>query len=99
MNIISGFKKAVISEKSMNEAKKGRYSFRFDIVLNKPDIKKIIEKEFGVHVVGISTSIVKGKRKRTGKRRSEISLTPWKKAVVEVKEGEKIGLFEEGAAK
>ena len=56
-----------------------------------------IEKKFGVTVTGISTNIVKGRKARSGVRRVERALPQFKKAIVTLKKGEKIDLFEKNA--
>lgn len=86
--------KPVISEKSMQDAAKNKFTFLVATHANKPAIKKDVEKKFNVHVISVSTTIVKGKSIRTGKKRIETKQSPFKKAIVELKSGEKIGLFE-----
>ena len=77
----------------------GKYSFKVDKSSNKRQIKSEIEKRFNVSVTGISTSIVKGRTARVGQRRVEKKLGDFKKAIVALKPGEKIGLFELGEEK
>ena len=86
----------IITEKSMMDASQGKFTFRVDRFATKEEIKKVVEKKFKVHVTNISTSILKGKSVRTGMKRTEKKLTPVKKAVVTLKKGEKIGMFELG---
>lgn len=86
----------IITEKSMIDAGKGKFTFRVDKDANKFEIKKAVEKKFKVHVTNISTNTLKGKSVRTGMRRTEKKLSPLKKAVITLKKGEKIGLFELG---
>lgn len=96
MNVIIS---PLITEKSMIDAGNGKFTFRVAKIANKKEIKKEVEKNFKVNVVHISTSILKGKTMRTGVRRTEKSITDTKKAVVTLKKGEKIGLFELGDKK
>ncbi len=84
----------LITEKSMQDASNGKFTFKVIKSSNKPEIKREIEKAFSVNVVGISTNILKGKKVRTGTRRTEKKVSPYKKAVVTVKKGQKIGMFE-----
>ena len=88
----------LISEKSMNDVGKNRFTFRVTIAANKNSIKKEIEKRFKVNVVKISTINTKGRSVRAGIRRVEKIKQPFKKAIVTLKAGQKIGLFESGAA-
>ncbi len=87
----------VISEKSMDNAAKGRYTFRVDVKATKHEVKKVVEEKFKVNVLKISTVIVKGRKVRAGVRRTEILQSPFKKAVATVKQGQKIAIFDSGA--
>lgn len=89
--------KPLISEKSMNHVKKGKFTFMVDKTAGKEEIKKTIEDKFKVKVVSISTNITKGKKKRFGARRLETDMPSFKKAVVALEAGQKIDLFDIGA--
>jgi len=89
--------KPIVSEKSMKNASDGKFTFHVAIKADKRMIRKAIEDKFKVNVVQISTSIVKGKKVRAGTRRIEVAKTPWKKAVVTLTKGQKIGLFDVGS--
>ena len=86
----------VITEKSMAYAGKGKYMFVVNRDTNKTAIKIAIEEQFGVHVTHVSTNIVKGKTQRFGAKRQERKMPVWKKALVTLEKGQKIGLFEIG---
>lgn len=88
----------VITEKSMSEVPSGKYTFAVVPQATKVQIKKAINDTFSVHVVSIATSMVKGKTKRVGQRRQEVKESVWKKAIIVLKKGEKIGIFEPGGA-
>lgn len=88
--------RAVITEKSMALAAKGKFTFIVDQSASKTAIQKEVEMLFSVHVEAIKTTVVKGKTKRVGTRRTEVVQTPWKKAIVLLTQGEKIDLFELG---
>lgn len=88
--------KPIITEKSMNRVKKGKFTFMVAKNAGKPAIKKEVEEKFKVEVVSVATNITKGRKKRFGTRRIETSLPAFKKAVVKLKEGQKIDLFEIG---
>lgn len=93
MNLII---KPLVTEKSMNTVGNNKYTFIVARFAKKKEIKKAIEKFFKVNVIAISTILIKGKSHRVGARRIEKKLTPFKKAVIQIKKGEKIGLFEAG---
>lgn len=96
MNTNSVIIRPIITEQSMRVVPNGKYSFVVHKKADKDEIKKAVNQLFGVTVVSVATSVVKGKSKRVGQRRQEIDSTEWKKAIVEVKKGEKIAIFEPG---
>lgn len=84
----------IITEKSMANAAKNTYTFLVAKKADKNQIKKAVAKKFSVTIVDISTVTVKGRSVRTGAKRIEIQKQPMKKAIVTVKQGEKIALFD-----
>jgi len=88
--------KPAITEKAMKEAQKGKFTFLVKQHAKKPVIKNEVEKNFNVNVTHISTIVIKGRKTRVGQKRSYKALGSWKKAVVTLKEGQKIALFELG---
>ena len=72
--------------------KENKVLFRVARQANKIEIKQAVEEIFKVKVDRVSTINCKGKKKRMGKyegRRSD-----WKKAIVTLKEGEKLEIVE-----
>lgn len=55
-------------------------------------VKGAVEKVFNVHVVEVNVVTVPGKLKRRGRRMAPTSA--WKKAIVQLKPGERITYFE-----
>jgi large subunit ribosomal protein L23 len=82
----------IITERGSASMSIGRYTFEFSIRANKHQIKKAVEDLFKVHVIDVNTMIVKGKIRGFG--RSFGRRKNWKKAVVSLKEGDSIPLFE-----
>jgi large subunit ribosomal protein L23 len=86
----------VVSEKSYVLSALHRYTFRVHHEAHKTQIRQAVEALFDVHVVQVRTSTVKSKPKRrgttTGRTRS------WKKAIVQVRDGESIPIFQGLAA-
>mgnify|MGYP001158185718 FL=1 len=62
--------------------------FKVDISANKREIKKAIEKLFNVEVIKVTTSVVKGKRKRN--RFGLYKKSDYKKAFVSISEDSEI---------
>ena len=86
----------VISEKSIDESGRGKYTFAVHEKANKIQIKAAVEELFKVKVTGVNVLTTKAKEKRRGTRRGRISgwTTPWRKAVVTLAAGDKIEFFE-----
>ena len=83
----------LLTEKGASlQERANQYLFKVDRRANKIEIKRAIEEIFGIHVVSVRTIRMPGKMKRMG--RFEGKRPNWKKAVVTVKEGESIELFE-----
>ena len=85
---------AVLTEKSLNDAKSGRYTFLVERGLTKMEIKKLVEDSFGVNVVSVRTANIKAGSKKNLRGQTQRSKAG-KKAWVSLKEKEKIDLFEE----
>ena len=86
--------KPVFTEKSLKLAKEGKYTFFVEKNSDKNSLKSRIAKLFGVHVTGIKT-INYGGENRRNVRGVKLTILPKKKAIVTLKEGEKIDIFEE----
>lgn len=86
--------KPIITEKSTHDAGKGKFTFLVANGADKNVIKQAVEKMFNVHVVDVATVIIKGRTKRTGQKRIEVTLPSFKKGIVTLKSGEKISLFD-----
>jgi large subunit ribosomal protein L23 len=82
----------VVSEKSYVLAAVDKYTFRVHPDAHKTEIRQAVEELFEVHVVSVRTSSVKSKPKRRGITRGRTRA--WKKAIVQVKPGESIPIFQ-----
>lgn len=85
-------KKPVVSEKSYDLLADNKYTFYVNPAANKIQIKKAVEEIFKVTVLNVNTLNVKGKEKRMG--RAVGRTNDRKKAIVTLKEGDKIEVFE-----
>ncbi len=79
-----------ISEKATNLAEKGFYVFRVEKIACKKEIKKEIEKRYGVSVLSVRIINIPSKKRRVG--RTEGTKKGYKKAIVKVKKGQNIDL-------
>jgi large subunit ribosomal protein L23 len=86
----------VVSEKSYVLSAANRYTFRVHDQAHKTQIRQAVEALFDVHVVEVRTSSVKSKPKRRGSTTGRTRA--WKKAIVQVRDGENIPIFQGLAA-
>lgn len=84
--------KPVLSEKSYVLSAAGKYTFRVHPDAHRTQIRQAVESLFDVHVVEVRTLSVKSKPKRRGITRGRTRV--WKKAIVEVRKGESIPIFQ-----
>jgi large subunit ribosomal protein L23 len=68
------------------------YAFEVHPQATKPEIRAAIEQLFGVRVVGIRTMVQRAKRRTMGKTAGR--RPAWKKALVRLREGDSIPVFE-----
>lgn len=84
----------ILTEKGQLLREEGnKYLFEVDRRANKRQIRDAVEKLFDVSVAGVNTLVVRGRIRRMG--RGYAKTRNWKKAIVEVAEGETIEFFEE----
>ena len=69
-----------------------QYLFEVERTANKAQIRDAIETLFSVKVERVHTLVVRGRMRRMG--RGHAKTRNWKKAIVSLKEGESIDLFE-----
>jgi large subunit ribosomal protein L23 len=82
----------VVSEKSYSGIADRRYTFRVHDDAHKTQVRQAIEQLFGVHVERVNIVKVQSKPKRRGLFKG--TRPGWKKAIVQVREGETIEIFE-----
>jgi large subunit ribosomal protein L23 len=85
-------RKIQVTEKGTDLAEKNQYFLEVAPDANKIEIKAAVEKQFGVHVLKVRTQNYDGKVKRTRTRHLTRG-NAWKRAVVTVREGERIEAF------
>ncbi len=92
MHLYEILRRPLITEKYTTLQAQGKYAFEVAREANKPQIKQAVEKAFKVEVTAVNVMTVPGKRRRLGRRQLPAHL--WKKAIVTLKPGDKIELFE-----
>ena len=90
MNAFEIIKTVRLTEKGTRQGEKyNQYTIVADRRANKTQIRQAVQELFKVKVTGVNTLNVRGKAKR--KRTAQAGTTPgWKKAIVTLKDGDKI---------
>lgn len=94
--MIEILKRPIVTEKMTELQEKGQYAFEVKREANKIEIARAVEKKFNVTVVDVRTMRHKGKAKSQLTRRGRFAgrTAGWKKAIVRLKEGDKIEFFQ-----
>ena len=92
MHLYEILRRPLVTEKATLLQEENRYTFEVARKASKLQIKQAVERAFKVKVAKVNVMTVPGKTKRMGRR--EVTNPPWKKAIVVLKPGNKITLFE-----
>ena len=92
MHLYEVLRRPLITEKDTILQAQGKYAFEVAKESNKPQIKQAVEKAFKVKVTAVNVMTVPGKGRRVGRR--QVLTQSWKKAIVTLQPGDKIGFFE-----
>jgi large subunit ribosomal protein L23 len=82
----------LITEKTTLLQSQGKYAFEVAREANKQQVREAVEAAFEVKVAKVNMMTVPGKQHRVGRR--QVLSPSWKKAIVTLKSGDKIELFE-----
>jgi len=82
----------IVSEKSYEASTRGRYTFKVHTDAHKTQIRQAVEELFSVKVESVNVIKVQAKPKRRGAFRG--TRPGWKKAVVQLRAGDTIEIFE-----
>lgn len=96
MNMFDVIKRPLVTEKAVKAREaNNQYAFEVDTRATKQDVRAAVEKLFRVNVLGVCTlnQSRPGRKSLRGGRRSKKPVC-FKKAVVTLKKGQKIELFE-----
>lgn len=85
-------KRPLVTEKNTFHQALGMYVFECSLSASKIEIKNAVEKMFSVKVSSVNTVRSRGRAKKNKFGLGKVSY--WKKAIVKLKAGEKIALFE-----
>jgi large subunit ribosomal protein L23 len=92
MHLYDVLRRPLVTEKNTMLQAQNKYAFEVAKEANKPQIKQAVEKAFKVKVITVNVTKVSGKARRVGRRMVQTS--PWKKAIVTLRSGDKIEFFE-----
>lgn len=92
MHLADVLRRPLVTEKNTILQAQNKYAFEVAKEANKPQIKQAVEKAFKVKVTSVNVTKVAGKTRRVG--RQLVSTPPWKKAIVTLRPGDKIEIFE-----
>ena len=92
MNKFDVLSRPIITEKTTLLMQENKYTFQVPLTANKVEIRTAVESIFNVKVEKVATIRVLGKTKRMGRTMGKRS--DYKKAIVTLKAGETIELFE-----
>ncbi|UCG55214.1 MAG: 50S ribosomal protein L23 [Dehalococcoidia bacterium] len=92
MHVYQVLRRPLITEKNSQLQILGKYVFEVADEANKNQVKQAVEKAFKVDVMSVNIITVPSKQRRLGRR--QVLTSPWKKAIVTLKPGGKIELFE-----
>ena len=92
MQLFEVLRRPLVTEKNTFLQSQGKYVFEVDRDANKEQVKQAVEKAFKVTVTAVNMMMVRGRERRVGRRM--VAASPWKKAVVTLKAGDKIQIFE-----
>lgn len=86
-------RRPLITEKAnIDKERRNTYHFEVPLTVDRQEIRQAVEAVFHVHVEDVRTMVVQGKERRLGRflgRRPS-----WKKAIVTLREGDAIDIFE-----
>ena len=94
MRLNNIIERPILTEKTVALASGGKYVFRVNSKATKHAITTAVKDLFDVDATDVNTMIMPGKKKRILKTRRYTKTKKWKKAIITLKEGQKIDLFE-----
>ncbi len=92
MHLYEVLRRPLITEKGTGLQTQNKYAFEVAGEANKPLVKQAVEKAFNVKVTSVNIVRMPSKMRRVGRR--QVLTQPWKKAIVTLKPGDKIQIFE-----
>ncbi len=92
MHLSEVLRRPLVTEKNTNLQAAGKYVFEIADEATKFQVKQAVENSFKVKVTAVNVITMPGKTRRIGRR--IVQVQSWKKAIVTLKAGDKIQIFE-----
>ncbi len=92
MQLFEVLRNPLVTEKNTSLQAQSKYTFKVNSDATKVQVKQAVEKAFKVTVIAVNVMNVRGQEKLVG--RKKVSGGQWKKAIVTLKPGDKIQIFE-----
>ena len=92
MHIYEVLRRPIVTEKNTELMAQNKYVFEVAKKSNKALVKQAVEKAFNVHVLAVNIVVVQSKPRGFGRMRGR--KPSWKKAIVTLRPGDKIEIFE-----
>jgi large subunit ribosomal protein L23 len=92
LHLYEVLRRPLITEKATLLKERDKYAFEVASKATESQIRQAVEKAFNVKVSKVNVMMVPGKTRRFG--RSQVTSSPWKKAIVTLAPGHKITFFE-----
>ncbi|HCS78454.1 TPA: 50S ribosomal protein L23 [Patescibacteria group bacterium] len=89
----------IITEKSLQLAQKGWYTFQVAKQSHKVHVARAVNELYKVKVLDVRSITVPGKEMKTGRKRTVRKTSAWKKALVKLAKEQTIAVFSTGEKK
>ena len=94
MQVLSVLRRPIITEKSTLLQEQNKYLFEVVLHANKTQVKEAVERGFGVKVQSVQMMKTRGRVRFVAGTRRKVKLSDVKKAVVTLRQGDTIQIFE-----
>jgi large subunit ribosomal protein L23 len=94
MQVLTTLRKPIVTEKSTILQERNQYVFHVAPKANKSQVKEAVERAFDVKVLRVRIMVTKGEWRAMGPTRRMAKLSDVKKAIVTLRQGDTIQLFE-----
>ena len=94
MQVLTTLKRPIVTEKTTLLQERNKYVFEVMPYATKGQVKVAVERGFNVRVTAVNILKTRGEQRRIGRNRHLVRSADTKKAVVTVREGDTIQIFE-----